>query len=410
MFDDVLFVSVIDVIWYFVCCYFICFDLVVVCGELFVFEQGIDEMFEYFFQYGIEYEQRYLQALCDRGLSVVEIVIFDSSPFVLWVVEVASEYAMVFGVDVVYQVTFFDGCFCGYADFLLRCERFGWWLWFYDVVDIKLVWWMKVPVLLQMVIYVDWFMILQGVVLEQLIVVIGDCEECIFLFVDCVDYVVWVCAVLFMFFDIDDDLLLRLVLYCHQCWWELCCCVEWRCDDDLLFVVFLLSAHVSQLCDAGIAIVWVLVERSFDELLLSIGVLVRECFIVQACLQVVECDIGRPFYDVLLFEFGCGFALLFEPFGGDVFFDIEGDLFFGDYGLEYLFGLVLGDEFIVYWVIDFVVEKYTFEQLVDYLIVVWDVDLIMYVYYYVLYELFWFKVLFGCYVIRGVEVDWLLRG
>jgi hypothetical protein len=49
-------------------------------------------------------------------------------------------------------------------------------------------------------------------------------------------------------------------------------------------------------------------------------------------------EAGRLVYELLPVNRGFGLALLPEPSSGDVFFDLEGDPFVGEGGLEYLFG------------------------------------------------------------------------
>ena len=54
---------------------------------------------------------------------------------------------------------------------------------------------------------------------------------------------------------------------------------------------------------------------------------------------------GEQVYELLPYQDGYGFGLLPEPASGDLFFDIEGDPYIGDKGLEYLFGVGWLDEY-----------------------------------------------------------------
>ena len=57
-----------------------------------------------------------------------------------------------------------------------------------------------------------------------------------------------------------------------------------------------------------------------------------------------------------------------EPSPGDVFFDIEGDPFVGEHGLEYLLGYVYDDtQYVGEWAFDRESEKAIFEYFVDFI-------------------------------------------
>ena len=124
---------------------------------------------------GLAHEADYLQALRDRGLSIIEIEGFGTNREAA---ESATVEAMHEGVDVVYQATLFDGQWVGHADFLLRTDRpsdLG--DWSYDIADTKLARRLKVPALLQMATYAARLATLQGVAPRRLVVVTGDKEE-----------------------------------------------------------------------------------------------------------------------------------------------------------------------------------------------------------------------------------------
>ena len=69
---------------------------------------------------------------------------------------------------------------------------------------------------------------------------------------------------------------------------------------------------------------------------------------------------------------GYGFGQLPEPAAGDLYFDIEGDPYIGDKGLEYLFGRGLAGRataarpFRPFWAHDRAEEKTAFEELIDF--------------------------------------------
>jgi predicted RecB family nuclease len=408
---DMLVVSPTDLTKYLACRHLTHLDLAVANGELERPAQGTDEMLELLFTRGIEHEQRYLQSLRDQGLAVVEIEHPKGDAAALHAAEVATENAMAAGVEVIYQATFFDGRWRGHADFLLRRDdRPGRWAWSYDVADTKLARRMKVPALLQMATYAERLTSLQGIEPEHLIVVTGDRAEHSYRFADCAAYAKLIRAQLLEYVEAGNDPHPQPVQQCSQCRWQPRCKSQWRREDDLSLVAFMTGAHATRLRDANVTTVRELAARPPATLPTTIGAPARERLTAQARLQLVERDTGQPVYELLAAEEGRGFALLPEPSPGDVFFDIEGDPFLGDHGLEYLWGVVDHDSFTAYWATDLSLEKQAFEQLVDHLIRAWDADPGMHVYHYAPYEPSRLKSLSGRYDTRGAEVDRLLRG
>jgi len=408
--DGTLFVSPTDLTKYLACRHLTHLDLAVARGELVRPEQGTDEMLELLFTRGLEHEERYLQSLRDQGREVVEISHPKGDAAALREAEAATEKAMAAGADVIYQATFFDGRWRGHADFLLRRERPGRWAWSYDVADTKLARRMKVPALLQMATYAERLTMLQGIAPEYLTVVTGDRAEHRYTFADCAAYATLIRAQLLDFTNTGDDPHPKPVQQCAQCRWQPRCKAQWRSEDDLSLVAFMTGAHATRLREVGISTVRELGGRQPDELPTTIGLAARERLAAQARLQLVERDTGKAAWELLEPQEGRGLALLPEPSAGDVFFDIEGDPFLGDHGLEYLFGVVDQDGFTPYWATDESQEKHAFERLVDHLIRAWDADPGMHVYHYAPYEPSRLKSLSGRYDTRGAEVDRLLRG
>jgi hypothetical protein len=86
----------------------------------------------------------------------------------------------------------------------------------------------------------------------------------------------------------------------------------------------------------------------------------------QARIQVEGRELGQVVYELLPVVPGYGLSMLPVPSAGDVFFDLEGDPFVGDGGLEYLFGYAFfgaggGLTYFGDWVfehfIDFITER-----------------------------------------------------
>src|SRR5947208_1165995 len=135
----------------------------------------------------------------------------------------------------------------------------------------------------------------------------------------------------------------------------------------------------------------------------------------QAKLQVERKEAGDLTYEVLapLGEH-LGFQALPAPTLADLFFDMEGDPFVGDDGLEYLFGVTEMVEerpqHHAFWAHDTQAEKRAFEQVVDFLIERLDLHPDLHVYHYAAYEPNALKWLASTYATREPEVDRLLRG
>lgn len=91
----------------------------------------------------------------------------------------------------------------------------------------------------------------------------------------------------------------------------------------------------------------------------------------QARLQLESRETGRPSHRHLPPERARGYALLTSPSQGDVFFDLEGDPYVGEKGIEYLWGYEVWDDaksewtYRAIWAHDEAEERRAFEQFVD---------------------------------------------
>jgi uncharacterized protein len=129
-----------------------------------------------------------------------------------------------------------------------------------------------------------------------------------------------------------------------------------------------------------------------------------------------------PRYELLLPEPGAeiaqerGLATLPPPSPGDLFFDIEGDPYAFEDGLDYLFGVLETDgAFTAIWSRDAAGEfslegeRAAFERLVDFIMERLEREPSLHVYHYAPYEPTALKRLMGRYGTREAEVDRLLR-
>ena len=134
----------------------------------------------------------------------------------------------------------------------------------------------------------------------------------------------------------------------------------------------------------------------------------------QARIQVEARETGEARYELLPVENGFGLTRLSEPTGGDIFFDLEGDPFVGEHGLEYLFGYAFSDEngqptYRHEWAFTRAAEKQAFENFVDFVIARREEYPGLHIYHYAPYEPAALKRLMGRYATRQEEIDHMLR-
>ncbi len=381
---------------------------------------AVDPMTRLVADHGIAHEARHVQRLRDRGLSVVEIAQPGPGrdPGALHRAQAETVAAMQAGADVVYQATFYGSrsagvTWRGHADFLLkRPDRPGaLGGWSYDVADTKLARRIKVPAILQMALYGRLLTGLQGRPPELLTVVTGDQQELVFRYADAEAYAR---AAEERFLARLGDLALAPPYpnaHCGVCPWRETCAQRWAGEDHLSRVAFLRRDHAGALTAAGIGTLTELAGRGPDDLPDTIGRTSRARITRQAALQHAERVTGVPGYDFLPRVPGRGFELLPPPSRGDVFFDIEGDPFAGDHGLEYLWGVLdRAGEYRSFWGRTAAREQDGFEQLVDHLTAVLAADPDAHVYHYAPYEPARLKALSARFGSRQAAVDRLLRG
>jgi uncharacterized protein len=123
---------------------------------------------------------------------------------------------------------------------------------------------------------------------------------------------------------------------------------------------------------------------------------------------------GAGKFELLPIETGFGLTCLPEPSDGDVFFDLEGDPFVGEHGLEYLFGYLFrgAGGALVYegeWALTRADEKRSFERFVDFVMARWAQFPGLHIYHYAPYEPAALKRLMGRYATREEEIDRMLR-
>src|SRR5437660_3400671 len=366
---------------------------------------------------GLEHEDRLLVELRTSHQKVVEFPFPDGSIAGLTQAHAQTVAAVRDGVDVIYQGTFFEGRWRCHPDFLLKVDKpskLG--DYSYEVADAKLARKAKAAAVLQCCVYAEQLAAIQGVDPEHIRLLLGDgSEEELRL----KDYGAYYRSVKRQF---EQTVLAPAMAtypdpvdHCRICRWLDVCEERRRADDHLCLVAGMRRDQTRRLNLAGIKTVTQLGANPTDQPIQGINEMALARLRQQARLQVQQRQSESLPFEVLppLGEH-LGFQALPRPTPNDLFFDMEGDPFVGDNGLEYLFGILEMVEgsprHHTFWGHDADEEKRAFEQVVDFLIDRPNRDPNLHVYHYAAYEPNALKWLASTYTTREAEVDRLLRG
>jgi predicted RecB family nuclease len=372
---------------------------------------------------GLEHEAQYLSRLGDEAFDVMEIAEPGHDGDVLAALrqrEAETLEAMQRGVDVVFQATFLDEreqvAWRGHADFLRKVPaetdlgRHG-----YEPEDTKLARHVKPSALLQLCHYAEQVERLQGARPDQIHVVLGGQERASFGLSDFDAY----------YRAARDRFLAALrvqratyplpVPHCAVCAWLTTCEQRREGDDHLCRVATLSREQARKLEASGVPTLAALANTGDDLTVRGIGLSTLGRLRHQARLQAARGEGEPPPVERLMpIEPGRGLAALPPPDPGDVFYDIEGDPYFGADGLEYLHGVgwVEGGELVFrpFWAHDKRGERRAFEELIDLLVERRRKFPNMHVYHYAPYEPSALGRLMGRHGTREDELDGLLRG
>src|SRR5919204_4511681 len=303
---------------------------------------------------GLEHEAKHLAKLRAEGKSIVEFTLPSGGVPALEEAHAQTVAALRQGVDVVYQGTFFSNGWRCHPDFLLRVDAssalgpFS-----YEVADAKLARKAKAAAVLQACVYAEQLASVQGVPPENIRLILGDgTEEELRL----KDYGAYYRTVKRRF---EATVGLKAaedvppwerpdgsptypdpVEHCGICRWLEVCEARRRADDHLCLVAGMRRDQTRRLHLAGIRTVTEL-GSSRDEPVHGINDAALARLRQQARLQVLQRQTETLPFEVLppLGEH-LGFQALPAPTPADLFFDMEGDPFVGENGLEYLFGVL----------------------------------------------------------------------
>ena len=392
---------------------------------------------------GFQHEQRFLDDLRAEGLSVQEIHVPEGDRGTGYRAAAEATVAAIrAGAAVIYQAAFFDGRWLGFADFLRRVEtpsQLG--PWSYEVWDTKLARHTKGSAVLQLSLYSELLALLQGLRPELMHVALGGSARDVD-HLRVADYAAYVRTIRRQFEAFTDGATAPEyppatrpdpVEHCEICRWRPDCEARRRETDDLSLVAGI-SAHQraalrtrdvpTRTALGGLALPMAPPLEGTTAMSLA---RVRE----QSRIQV-EGDAVRPLVlserlapsrlrDGTL-EPDRGLLSLPAPSPGDLFFDIEGDPFALDDGVDYLFGVLepglLAPDgeptFHAWWSIEgddvtLDAERRAFEALIDFFMQRLEADPGLHIYHYAPYEPTAMGRLMGRYGTRELEVDRLLR-
>ena len=397
-------------------------------------------------QRGLEHEQRFLAELNSNGLRVVEIPRDTTLPRPQRLMRgrEATVEAMRDGADVIYQAVLLEGRRLGYADFLRRVEQpseLG--PWRYEVWDTKLARHAKASAVLQLSMYSELLRAMQGQAPEEMHLALGGVmrEKISF---RVAEYAAYYRAVAHDFEALLDDASPSFpvptkpepVEHCEVCRWSAECRAQWRAEDDLSLVANLTSVQRHALHKIGVTTRTGLAApaRRLPDRIAGAGREALARIRAQAEIQVRGEREGSVIAERIppardregALVPNNGLLMLPAPSPGDLFFDIEGDPFFGSDevdGIDYLFGVIepgrVGPDgqpaFHAIWSIEggtvtTAGERAAFEAFIDLVTDRLETDPNLHVYHYAPYEPTAVKRLAGRYGTREEEVDRLLRG
>ena len=321
------------------------------------------------------------------------------------------------GADVVFQGSFFDGRFHGRSDFLVR-EANG----EYAVHDTKLARHAKVEALLQLAAYADQLRSAGIVVAPDVVLILGDGSPSHHPVLD----------LLPVYHDRRARLQLLLdghqgqdgpvrwgddrYLACGRCD---VCAAEVEASHDVLLVAGMRVTQRDRLRANGITTIEQLAASAAPVEGMAQATLDR--LRQQAALQVgqrlrPELGNGRPDVAAVVID-RAPLAALPAPDAGDIFFDFEGDPLWaengsGDWGLEYLFGVMEADsgKFRPFWAHDRRQERQALAEFLAYVAARRAAHPRMHIYHYAPYERTALLRLAGRHGVGEQAIDDLLRG
>lgn len=363
---------------------------------------------------GLRHEEDFLQSLRDEGRDVLSLG-EKGKPSER---AAQTEAAMREGREVIHQACFLHHNWIGYADFLIRVDTasdLG--DWSYEVHDAKLGRSAKPTYIFQLLFYNQQVERIQGLRPARMHLVLGDGERPPF---RPEEFDAYAARVTEHFVARRAELEAGAepaypypVSDCGFCPWWKHCATKRREGDHLSLVATLYRSQGLKLEAEDIHSVADVAAIPPDTTIPRLAPATLDGLRQQADLQLRSRGLETPLYELHEPEHDRGLARLPKPSEGDVFFDFEGDPWWGDEGLEYLFGTVYlenGDwKYWPLWAETRADEKLRFEEWMD-----WITDRLkaypdLHIFHFNSYEPVALKKLMSRHATREHEVDELLR-
>jgi uncharacterized protein len=368
------------------------------------------------FERGERHEDAVLDRLVAGGRDVVGLQDADASP-----AERARRTieAMRAGREVLHQGCFAHDGWLGFPDFLMRVDEpsdLG--SWSYETYDAKLG---RHPLprhIFQLLFYSEALHHVQGRPPARMHLMLGDGTVPAFAPDDFAAYAAGVMAQ----FEARYAELAGLepdpaypyeVGECQFCHWWKVCRDRRRADDHVSLVAGLQRGHGLKLEAAGVATVADLAGLGQEATVPRLRRATLTTLRAQASLQLQSRALERPLYEVLEPEPGRGLTRLPPPSPGDVYFDFEGDPYWGEDGLEYLFGTAYEHEgtwrYWPLWATSRAEEKHALETWLDWITQRLAQHPDLHVFHFNAYEPTALKRLVARHAVGEHELDELLR-
>jgi uncharacterized protein len=357
---------------------------------------------------GEKHEQDYLDYLNGLQLTVKRLN---------WESVDATVKAMRNGYDIIAQARLQQGPWMGYADILRKIPvKSSLGDWSYEVVDTKLSANTKAASMLQLCLYTELLAFIQGIQPENMFIVKpGDPFETEkYRFADFQAYYRHVKRSFETTLQHTPAVTYpNPVEHCNICdWWQVCDRKR-EADDHLSLVAGIRKTQIGELATQEIDTLASFAEAarvtkpsrgSFESLLQKKA---------QAELQLEGRKQRKLLHKAFHVTPSLGLARLPRPDAGDVYFDIEGDPFYADGGLEYLLGYVYRHDnqwhYESIWAKDRHEERKAFEKFMAFVMDRWKKFPGMYIYHFAPYEPSAIKRLARVHATFESEVDQLLR-
>lgn len=414
--DDSLLLSASDLVGHLNCRHLTGLDIEVARGTL-PKPAVWDPLLQILWERGARHEQGYVEHLKAQGcdVTVIDGVGVDDDAVA------QTRTAMIESHPIIVQGAFRLNGWVGRTDILRRIDTpsdIG--AWSYEVIDTKLARETKGGTVLQLCLYAELVASVQGLMPEHSYVVApwSDYEPQSFRMDDYAAYYRRVRDGLARAIDEQGapEIYPDPKTYCDICRWQDRCDRRRRADDHLSLVAGISKVQIHELKRQGI-------ETAANVAAMPLPLAWKptrgaaysyERIREQARIQVEGRAAGAMLHELLPVVPGFGLTSLPTPSSGDVFFDLEGDPFAGEGGLEYLFGYSFADadgtaSYICDWAFSREEENANFERFIDFVMARLEHYPDLHIYHFAPYEPAALKRLMGRYARREEEIDFLLR-